>query len=139
MAYATVDDVAVRLGRPLTDDERAMVAALLGDVEALIKARIPDLDAQVTAGTIARDVVVMVEANAVLRVLRNPGGYRSESDGDYSYTVDANAAAGYLTITPDEWALLGAGGDAFTITPYVRPAGWVPDPWRPYGREVPSP
>lgn len=134
MTYATADDVQARLGRPLTGDEQTMVAALLADAEALIKARIPDLDQRVTGGRTPREVVVLVEANAVLRVVRNPGGYRSETDGDYAYTVDPSAAGGYLTILPDEWGLLGAGGGAFTIMAYLpRRRASVPwpedDPW----------
>lgn len=138
MSYASVDDVADRLGRPLTDDERDLAAVLLDDAENLIRARIPDLEERVAAGRIRRELVVMIEANAVVRVLRNPGGYRSETAGDYSYTIDTRAAAGYLDIPDTDWRLLGVRPGAFTITPTFPPphpphrpcpSRWVCDFW----------
>jgi Gp19/Gp15/Gp42-like protein len=121
MAYATVDDVAARLGRDLDEAEQRLAAVLLDDAEQRIRARIPDLDERVNASEHYRALVVSVEAAAVVRVLRNPGGYRSETDGNYSYQLDTRAAAGFLTILDEEWALLGASHGAFTATPYLDP------------------
>lgn len=121
MAYATVDDVAVRLGRDLDDAEQRLAAVLLDDAEERIRARIPDLDDRVAASEHYRALVVSVEAAAVVRVLRNPGGYRSETEGTYAYTLDTRAAAGFLTILDDEWALLGVAHGAFTAVPYLDP------------------
>ncbi len=123
MAYATADDVAARLGRDLDDAEQRLAAVLLDDVEHRLRARIADLDERVAASDHYRALVVSVEAAAVVRVLRNPGGYRSETDGNYSYTIDTRAAAGFLTILDEEWALLGAARGAFTAVSHlgVRP------------------
>ncbi len=133
MSYANVADVEARLGRPLTDAERDLAAVLLEDAETLIRAKIPDLDERIADGRLRREVVVMIEANAVVRVLRNPGGYRSETAGDYSYTLDTRAAAGYLTIPDSDWRLLGVRPGAFTIRPaFPRqpcPTRWVCDFW----------
>lgn len=130
MSYASVADVAARLGRPLTDDERDLAAVLLDDAENLIRARIPDLDKRIADGRIRRELVVMIEANAVVRVLRNPGGYRSETAGDYSYTIDTRAAAGYLDIPDTDWRLIGVRPGAFTITPaFPRPCPPCPSRW----------
>lgn len=124
MSYASVADVEHRMGRPLSDPERTLAAALLDDAETLLRARIPRLDQRVADEQFGK-LVVLVEASAVVRVLRNPGGYRSETAGDYSYTIDTRAAAGYLTILDSEWRLLGVAPGAFTITPTVS------QPWRP--------
>jgi hypothetical protein len=130
-----VDDVAARLGRPLADTERGQVQALLDDAETIIRARVPDLDDRVDAGRLAPAVVRLVLVAVVLRVVRNPGGYRSETAGDYSYTMDGRAASGALQVMPDEWRLLGVGDGAFTIAPHTRRAwpwawvdGWPHDP-----------
>ncbi|RCV53474.1 Gp19/Gp15/Gp42 family protein [Marinitenerispora sediminis] len=132
MAYATVGDVQARLGRPLTPEEEQLAATLLDDVEAMIRARIPNLDARVVANENYRALVVMVEANAVIRVLKNPEGYRQETEGNYSYSLNVAAAAGYLLVLDSEWALLGASRGAWTIAPVVRSgAGCPPDPWVP--------
>jgi Phage protein Gp19/Gp15/Gp42 len=47
----------------------------------MIKRRIKDLDAQVTAATIDVEDLKQVEAEVVLRLVRNPDGYSTESDG----------------------------------------------------------
>lgn len=41
-------------------------------------------------------LVADVVQNAVVRVLRNPEGYRSETEGDYSYTVNPMDSAGSI-------------------------------------------
>jgi hypothetical protein len=143
MPYASVDDVAARLGRPITtDSETAQVNAWLSDIELIIRARIPGLDDLVTAGNPSEQAVVMVESNAVIRKIQNPEGKASERIDDYYYQLDANRAQGDLYLTDVEWDLLtpdtGSGG-AFTITPYgapdtrddgtwITPTTWVPDP-----------
>ena len=103
MATATSQDVESRLGRPLDESEVALAETLLGDVELLIKSKARNFDA------LDPDIVVMVEATAVARVLRNPDGIRSQSADEFSYTVDSRVASGYLNLLPDEWALLGIG------------------------------
>jgi hypothetical protein len=107
MAYAELSDVQARLGRPLTTDEQTQVPTLLSDTEILIKARISDLDDKALDDDyLAR--VKMVEANAVRRLIRNPDGYTSETDGDYTYQINYKLASGDLSITDQEWSLLGA-------------------------------
>lgn len=127
MTYASVDDVAVRLGRELSPSESAQAAALLQDIEATILARVPDLLDRLLDGSLSAQVLIKIEANAVVRVLRNPGGYRSEAEGDYSYTVDTRAASGFLSLTAAEWSELSVLSGAFTITPYLNPNPILPN------------
>jgi hypothetical protein len=117
VAYATVDDVVARF-RPLTPEEEALAATLLDDAETRIRFRVRDLDSRV-ADPEYHKLVVLVEVGAVLRVLRNPEGYRSESDGDYSYTLSVQVASGLLDILDGEWRLLGVFRGAFTIAPTI--------------------
>ncbi|MFE2912822.1 Gp19/Gp15/Gp42 family protein [Kitasatospora indigofera] len=121
MAYATVQDVEDRYLGQLTTDEQALAEVLLGDAENLIRSRVRDLDTRVTDPNYLA-AVVQVESNAVLRVVRNPDGYRQEMDGNYSYSISAAVASGFLSILDNEWALLGVRPGAFTITPVLRPA-----------------
>ena len=134
MTYATVDDVATRLGRPISDAaEVSQVTAWLGDVEAIIRARIPDLTTRVSNGTIATETVVMVESSAVVRKVLNPEGLRTKStsrtidDGTVqsSSTIDSTQSDGMLRLLDDEWALLlpRTERDAFTIRPRYS-GGW---------------
>ena len=138
MAYANLTDVSARLGRPITDSaEIEQVNAWLSDVEILISARIPDLMDRVAAGLPSSAVVAMVEANAVVRKVRNPEGKVAERIDDYDYRYNENSGRGELFLTDEEWALLspGAGEGAFTIRPYradSRAGQWVhPDVWVP--------
>lgn len=107
MAYATNEDVAVRWGRDLTAEEAAMVDVRLEDVERMIRRRIPDLDARVDIGVIDVYDLVQVESDAVLRLARNPEGYYSETDGNYTYQLQKGLTSGTLEITEEEWAMLG--------------------------------
>lgn len=133
MTYATVADVSTRLGRPITDsNEVAQVTAWLGDVEALILARIPDLAALVAAGTPTAPTVVMVEANAVIRKVKNPDGKQNERIDDYSYGLNADAARGDLFLTDAEWSLLrpASTSGAFSTRPGFEPDGYpLPVNW----------
>lgn len=107
MAYATADDVAIRWARTPSDDELALIEVRLGDVERLIRRRITDLDTQVDAGTIDEEDLKQVECEAVLRLVRNPDGYLSESDGNYTYMLRSDLASGRLEVLPEEWDMLG--------------------------------
>lgn len=117
MAYATNADVAVRWARELSTEEEAQIDARLEDVERMILRKV-DLDGGITDGSIDLEDVKQVESDAVLRLVRNPDGYIQETDGDYSYMLSQEAAAGKLKITDDEWASLGYRRKRiFTIAP----------------------
>lgn len=107
MAYASVSDVTARWARTPSDEESSLIDVRLEDVERLIRRTITDLDDQISDGDIDEDDVIQVEADAVLRLVRNPEGYLSESDGDYTYMMRQDIATGRLEILPEEWAILG--------------------------------
>ncbi|QUH01455.1 hypothetical protein HUO13_12100 [Saccharopolyspora erythraea] len=101
MATATPQDVESRLGRPFEDGEAERAATLLSDVELLIQSRLSDLT------SVDPGLLVMVEATAVARVLRNPDGIREQNAESFGYTLDTRVASGYLTVLDTEWRLLG--------------------------------
>jgi hypothetical protein len=123
VAYATVSDVAVRWARTPTTEEAALIAVRLADVERIILKRIPDLDTLIAAGTVDLATVVQVEADVVLRVIRNPDGFVSETDGNYTYQFSQSTRAGILELLPEEWALLGyvGSGRMFMLVPQLAP------------------
>lgn len=125
MAHANVNDVAARLGRAVSDaGETDQIETWLEDVERLILRRIPDLADRITDGLVTVADIAMVEAQSVVRKVKNPDGKQNERVDDYSYGLVEDAARAELFITDDEWAILlgtvTAGSGAFTI----RPAGW---------------
>lgn len=122
--YANLSDVADRLGRPITDPlEVKQVNAWIGDVEAIIRARIPDLDERVVTGVPSLEVVAMVVTNAVVRKALNPTGKQNERIDDYSYGLTEDAARGDLFLTDAEWQLLlpDASSGAFSVRPAFEP------------------
>lgn len=131
MSLAAPQDVASRLGRELTPEETTQVATLLADAELLIRARIKNLDELITTGQLLSEVVVMVEANSVMRVIRNPEGFKSEVDGNYSYEFASSVASGRLEILDLEWSLLGVADRIFFIHPRLprRTAKPAPEFW----------
>lgn len=101
MTTATLTDVENRLGRPLDASEQSLATTLLSDVELLILRRVPDL------ASLDQATLVMVEAMAVARVIRNPEGIKSQNAETFAYTVDSAVSSGRLKLLPDEWYLLG--------------------------------
>lgn len=131
MAYATTADIEARLGRTLDPSETQIATTRLGDAELIIRSRVRDLDVLVTSGTLDRGLVVMVEADALLRLIRNPDGYTTETDGNYTYSIDASVASGRLQILDSEWALLGVRRSVFVLAPKVTlPSGFPRYPER---------
>jgi hypothetical protein len=119
-AYASAQDVEVRLGRGLESSETLMVETRLADAERMLKRRIPDLPSMAANDEDFRAEVIRVEAEMILRLVKNPDGYSQESDGNYSYAIYQAVASGKLEVTDDEWESLGVkGGGMFTITPVV--------------------
>jgi hypothetical protein len=43
----------------------------------------------------------------VLRLVRNPEGYLSDTDGDYTYMLRQDLASGKLDLLPEDWETLG--------------------------------
>lgn len=126
--YASVSDVTDRWARTPTPLEVTLITTRIADVERKIRRRIPDLDMRIASGRILEADVIQVEADAVLRLARNPDGYQTETDGDYSYTVaDAlvNSATAQIEILPSEWETLGVVNGMVVVEPFLR----VPRPW----------
>ncbi len=112
MSFAIPDDVAVRLGRELSDAESRQAQALLDDVESLIRSRVGDFTARLGDVDFVA-LVRLVEAKAVRRVFLNLSGSRQHSetvdDFTQSDTYDTTISGSDLFISDAEWQLLGAG------------------------------
>lgn len=107
MTFAVPSDVTVRLGPALAAAADVdQVQAFLDTAEALIRVRFPNLDAQVAAGVVPAQNVVLAEANAVRRVMLNAEGFVSESIDNWSGTRAAGFADAEVSISVSDWALL---------------------------------
>ncbi|TQL56541.1 Gp19/Gp15/Gp42 family protein [Rarobacter faecitabidus] len=139
MTYATIEQVAARLGRPITDPlEIDQVNAWLSDIEAAIRAGFRragfDLAAQVSAGEPIGDEVASVEASAAVRRIQNPTPgrtSRTESIDDGSVTDRWESSSDPWAITDTEWELLlpSAAPGAFSVRPSFQPDRGCHDYW----------
>lgn len=112
MAVATYEDVAVALGRPISDTaEQAQVDYWLGAVELVIGARLGDV------ALLDQAALLYVEVEAVVARMQNPGGYQSETIDDYTYRFGTETRR--VTILDEWWNLLDpdTGSGAFSVRP----------------------
>lgn len=119
---AVADDIAVRW-RPLSASETDTANARLEDAWAILRYRVPGIDARVTSGDLDIRIVVSVLCDMVLRVLDPPK--RSEQIGNYAYTLGATPDQPGLYISDAEVERLspiGASSAAFTIRQTAVPA-----------------
>lgn len=109
-AFATPDDVADRW-RPLTPAELAITDTLCWDASALLRARFPGIDSNITAGNPTADVVTMVCAGMVRRALIAPSdgvSQQSQTAGPFSQSQSySNPMRNVFLTAADEVLILG--------------------------------
>lgn len=116
MAVATYEDVAVALGRPISDpDEQARVTYWLDSAELLIEARLGDVS------ELDQDRLRYVEVESVVARMQNPESYQSESIDDYTYRFGTETRR--VTILDEWWNLLSPieGSGIFSTRPGFEP------------------
>ena len=132
--WATVDDIKDRYiggDLPATDAE---IQVLIDDAEDIIRREIPDIEELIDSGEVPENRVRRIVAKMVIRVLRNPDGYRSTNltSGPFSqgYTW-AGDNPGELTLTDEDKddLLPGIGGQrAYSVDMMPGDAG-AEGPW----------
>ncbi len=96
----TVQDVQDRTEFDLeTRFSETYLQTLIADVVALIVDECPRVPQRLAAGTLTANNYKRVVADAVKRILRNPDGMASESEGGYSYSTSAVVASGTYWLT----------------------------------------
>ena len=103
--WATVDDIKDRyIGGDLPASD-AEIQVLIDDAEDIIRREVPDVEDLIESGEIPVNRVRRIVAKMVIRVLRNPDGYRSTNltSGPFSqgYTW-AGDNPGELTLTDED-------------------------------------
>lgn len=100
---ATIEDVEARWG-PISDQAlRARAETWVGDAWRKVK-RIPAVESRLASGDLEAEDVVGVICAMVIRVLKNPQGYRQRSIDDASVTIDTALASGELYLSDSERA-----------------------------------
>lgn len=120
MAYATVEDVQVRMSRTLTESEQSVCEALLDDAAALIDAYVPKSGAMV-------EVKKVVSCRMVMRALGDGGvsnipmgatqGSMAGLGYSQSWAVGSGGSTGELYLSKLEKQLLGRGNSIGAYSP----------------------
>lgn len=106
--WVDLTDVQAAYEKPIPDNLTEFVNHQIGRAERLLSRTLPSLDAWLTDGCLTDDDVKDVVIEAVLRVVRNPGGLQMEMSGNYSYQARADVAGGKLYFSDAELAQLRA-------------------------------
>lgn len=122
--FATLDQLAIRLGRTsedeLTDAQRGQGAQLLTLASALIRNEGGKAaDWNPVAGSVGQAVLRGVALEVAARVMTNPAGVRSEAEtlGQHQHSVSYPDGHGALYLTPWEAKLVrGAAGSRSATT-----------------------
>lgn len=127
-AFATTDDVAAAW-RALTDEEFVQASFYLDFASEIIRIDVPSVDSRLAAGTLSAGLLTGIATAMVLRVMKNPDGYRQvqESIEDYSTTKvrDNTLSTGGLYLAEDECRLLAPRSGAFSVTPSPEPTTYA--------------
>lgn len=94
----------------LSATRQPVARALLRRGSRLIRDLYPGLTELVSSGRVSRDTIGLVVLNMTAKVLRNPGGLRSETTGPFSRAYDMEAASGLLRLDENDRALLMEAG-----------------------------
>lgn len=120
---ATPSDVAARW-RSLTTAEEDQSDVLLEAAWAALTVQAPAVVGYESA-SLGETLIIYVLVTAVLRVMKNPDGAKSETIDDYSFTRDDSAAvglAGSLWFTDDELALVRGESKPRAVSVSMDPA-----------------
>lgn len=99
----TVQDVQDRTEFDLSlRFEHTYLETLVEDVVALILETCPRVTQRLASGALSPSNYKRVVADAVKRVVRNPDGQTSESEGGYSYSTNAVVASGTYWLTQQD-------------------------------------
>lgn len=99
----TLEDVAVHFeGDPDDLGGKSYVEAKAAQAVGRLTARYGSrILARLNSGILTDDLYKATVAEAVLRILRNPDGFRMEQQGNYQYQLNSAVASGYLWFTDD--------------------------------------
>lgn len=131
MTVTQFDDIVglAQPTRPILPEDAAWIGGQIFEAETLLETRRGDLDTWVENHTNpdkARKIVVMVVNRMIQRVVKNPDGLFTETDGNYSYGRDKSLGSGEVYASPRDWAFLGCGNFRTPRTVRLNLPGWSP-------------
>lgn len=102
------NEVALGVKPAIPDEDQDYIHELIDEAEVELAVVLGDISAWVGYNQTRADRVRTVLKRMVRRVLRNPSGFVSETDGDYSYTRAASEGLlGDVAVTRQDRRTLG--------------------------------
>lgn len=110
MAITTFADVEDFAKRDIPASDQTWVERKIDEAEAILETYIGDLADWIDVDPAKRTPkVVLVVCRMVDRVIKNPDGYNTETDGDYSYGRSGALASGEVYASRADLRILGIG------------------------------
>lgn len=95
------------------------------DAVAFIFDMVPAARRRLDSGALSERAWIKTVTDVVMRVLRNPAGHQSESDGVYNYSDRSTVASGDMWLTKNDLAVLNGSDGTMPGTIRVEAArGW---------------
>lgn len=108
MAITTFADVDEFVKRDIPASDQTWVEAKIDEAESLLETYVGDLDDWIAANPTKRESrIIKVVCRMVDRVIKNPDGLSTETDGDYAYGRPVGLASGEVYATRTDLRLLG--------------------------------
>ena len=80
--------------KPIALDRAEWVNQKIDEAVRELISYIPSLPSRIDQGLVDKDFVIDKVVGSVLRVVRNPEGLETETEGDYSYRINKTVASG---------------------------------------------
>ena len=129
MTYATLADVEAKWRTLPAAADQNRATALLAEAEALLDSKLPDLAANITAGTVSAVLARKVVTDAVIRVLANPSGVAQQTLGPESVQYTGVRTLGTVEFTASELASLAPAGDGVSAAGVAVGSATFGFPW----------
>lgn len=125
--YATADDVRDRFEGDIPDSQTGWLDARITDAESLLITLRPALaGGPSTVSATTADNARRVIADAVLRLVRNPGGAREQTVGPYRVVYDnGDDGQSGIYFTAEDLAAFSVGRRRYGMAGVAKPR-WVP-------------
>ena len=122
MAYATTEDIEIRIGRELTEEEAGICSASLDDAALIIDSYNSEADADVKKTVSCRMVIRTLDTTSDIPLGASQGSMAGLGYSQ-SWTIGSGGGAGELYLSKLEKKLLGAGNAIGSYSPVQELSG----------------
>ena len=122
MAYATTEDIEIRIGRELTEEEAGICSASLDDAAQIIDSYNSEADADIKKTVSCRMVIRTLDTTSDIPLGASQGSMAGLGYSQ-SWTIGNGGGAGELYLSKLEKKLLGAGNAIGSYSPVQELAG----------------